>query len=227
MITVICGEDNIASRNYFHLLKQNFQKKDVLVKELLAAEVFDIDKWISSSLGLFNDKIVFFSEDLNKKVSKRNSSQYEKITKISGDKNIELIVWESCMSRDIKIKTIALVKEFKPSKNIFKLLDSLAPGNKKNFLIILGELLNKDNEFFIFQMIVKHIKTLILIKEGVNQPKLQSWQLAKLKQQAGQWKIENLILFYQSLYKIEVGLKTSTSPFSVGKSLGILACYFL
>jgi len=227
MITVICGEDNIASRNYFHSLKQSFQKKDILVKELLAAEVFDIDKWMSSSLGLFNDKIVFFSEDLNKKVSKRNPSQYEKITKIAEDKNIELIVWESCMSRDIKIKTIALVKEFKPSKNIFKLLDCLIPGNKKSFLIILGELLNKDNEFFIFQMIVKHIKTLILTKEGVSQPKLQSWQLAKLKQQTGLWKMENLILFYQSLYKIEVGLKTSTSPFSVGKSLSLLACYFL
>ncbi len=198
----------------------------MLVKELATLEVFDTAKWLASPLDLFHSKTIYFSEELNRKISKKNTDMFEKINKINIDRNIELFIWESCSLRELRLKPTQ-VKEFKPSKNIFKLLDSMMPANKLVFINLLSDLLNKDNEFFIYLMIIKHIKTLILVKAGINPSQLQSWQLLKLQKQASLWKMENLILFYNSLYKIDVGLKTSSAPFSLHKSLNILACYFL
>lgn len=226
MITFICGEDTISSRKYFIELKNTFKSRNVFIKDISPAEVFDINKWLGSSVGLFNDKTVFFTEELNKKINKKNQVLYDRLTLIAETKNIEIFVWENCSGRDIKLKTIS-IKEFKPSKNIFKLLDLVVPGNRKIFIGMLTEIISKDNDFFVFQMLIKHIRSLILVKEGLTAPKLASWQIAKLKALARSWKIENLVLFYQSLYKIEKGVKTSTTPFLLAKSLNILACYFL
>ena len=57
--------------------------------------------------------------------------------------------------------------------------------------------------------------------------KIQKWQLWKLESQAKLWKKKNLEEFYHGLHKIDIALKTSKNPYSVKKSLDILACYFL
>jgi hypothetical protein len=54
-----------------------------------------------------------------------------------------------------------------------------------------------------------------------------SWQIGKLANQAKYWKEENLINFYQGLHRIDINSKTGGTPFTVKKSLEILACYYL
>ena len=125
------------------------------------------------------------------------------------------------------LKINNLVKEFKPDQTIFKLLDSVYPGNKVLFISYLDKLSQNLDENFVFIMLIRYIRNLIIIKEGAVPPKMQSWQTYKLKSQALHWKQENLVNFYQALFKIEIGLKTSSNPFSVKESLEILACHFL
>ena len=84
-----------------------------------------------------------------------------------------------------------------------------------------------DNEHFVFSMLVKLARNLILVKSGEIPPRMQTWQAGKLRRQAMLWKEDNLILFYEALYKIEAGTKTGTTPFSLKESLAILACHFL
>ncbi|MEK7177644.1 MAG: hypothetical protein AAB705_02350, partial [Patescibacteria group bacterium] len=72
-----------------------------------------------------------------------------------------------------------------------------------------------------------HMRNILLVKMGDNIPKLMSWQIGKLSNQAKYWDEKNLINFYQGLHRIDVNSKTNGTPFTVKKSLDILACYYL
>ena len=76
-------------------------------------------------------------------------------------------------------------------------------------------------------MLARHLRNILITKMGEKIPKLMSWQIGKLANQAKYWDEKNLINFYQGLHRIDVNSKTNGTPFSVKKSLDILACYYL
>ena len=227
MLTIICGEDTIASRNYFVSLKKDFLTKGFDIREIKFEEIKEIPRWLAESPTLFFQKKVFFSENLNKKIKKDNKSMLAELQMVNQMSNADLIDWEGVSVRELKFSKLGKIKEFKPDQSIFQLLDELFPGNRSDFIKLLGRLTQDLDENFVFIMLTRYVRNLILVKEGVNPAKLQSWQVYKLKSQTKQWKIENLVNFYEALFRIEVGLKTSTNPFSIKKSLDILACHFL
>jgi len=227
MLTIICGEDTISSRNYFISLKKNYSGKGFEIRDIKFNEIVEITRWLADSPSLFSQKKIFFTERLNKYIRKENQKLTDGLQKIEKMKDVELVDWEEISRWELKQKKIGLVKEFKPSQTIFKLLDSLYPGNRISFVSMLDKLAKDLDENFIFLMLVKYVRNLILVKDGANPPSMQSWQVYKLKSQAKYWKIENLVNFYEALFKIEVGIKTSSNPFSIKESIDILACHFL
>ena len=227
MLTIICGEDTIASRNYFVSLKHNFSSQGIEVRNLKFEEITDLLNWSADSPSLFFEKRVFFSEHIIGKIKKDNKIIVSLLQKINSKREVHLFNWESISSWELKFKKIGQIKEFKPNQTIFKLLDSLYPGKRADFISILDVLASDLDENFIFQMLVRYTRNLILTKEGVNLSSLQTWQMRKYQSQANRWKTENLINFYEALFKIEVGIKTSNNPFPSIKSLEILACHFL
>ena len=227
MLTIICGEDTIASRNYFVSLKKDFLTKGFDIRDIKFEEIKEIPRWLAESPTLFFQKKVFFSENLNKKIKKDNKSMLAELQMVNQMSNADLIDWEGVSVRELKFSKLGKIKEFKPDQSIFKLLDALYPGNRSDFIKLLGRLTQDLDENFVFIMLTRYVRNLILVKEGVNPAKLQSWQVYKLKSQTKQWKIENLVNFYEALFKIEIGLKTGSNPFSIKKSLDILACHFL
>src|SRR3989338_4236735 len=227
MLTIICGEDISASRAYYSSIKKHYLSKGYEIRTVGYQDIENIDRWMSESPSLFSQKKVFFSERLNKKINHVNKKILADLQKIQQRTDVELIDWEELSQWELKLKKIGQVKEFKPDQTIFKLLDSVYPGNKVLFISYLDKLSQNLDENFVFIMLIRYIRNLIIIKEGAVPPKMQSWQTYKLKSQALHWKQENLVNFYQALFKIEIGLKTSSNPFSVKESLEILACHFL
>src|SRR3989344_8429546 len=227
MLTIICGEDTIASRNYFVSLKKDFLTKGFDIRDIKFEEIKEIPRWLAESPTLFFQKKVFFSENLNKKIKKDNKSMLAELQMVNQMSNADLIDWEGVSVRELKFSKLGKIKEFKPDQSIFKLLDALYPGNRSDFIKLLGRLTQDLDENFVFIMLTRYVRNLILVKDGANPAKMQSWQIYKLKSQAKHWKIENLVNFYEALFKIEIGLKTSSNPFSVKESLEILACHFL
>ncbi len=227
MLTIICGEDVISSRNYFVSLKKQYTAKGYEVKNIRADDIADIARWLADSPSLFFQKRVFFTENLNKKINRTDKNRLLVLESISKMADAELIDWENLALRELRFAKLGKTKEFKPNQSIFKLLDSLYPTNKQNFISLLERLTNDLDETFIFIMLTRYVRNLILIKEGIDPAKMQPWQIYKFKSQAKFWKIENLINFYQALFKIDLGLKTSSNPFSIKESLAILACHFL
>jgi DNA polymerase III delta subunit len=229
MLTIICGEDSIASRNYFVDQEKLFREKNFEIVSLDDKQVLELDDDQASSSSLFDQKRIYFTSGLNKKVLKKLNQKTEKIfKKIVASKVIQLFNWEEdTTSRELKSIKGVIIKEFKPNQTIFKLLDSCYPGNLKNFMSSLKILSESTEDIFIFIMLARHIRNILITKLGERLPKLMSWQIYKLSNQAKFWQLENLINFYQGLHRIDVNAKTGGTPYSVKESLEILACFYL
>jgi DNA polymerase III delta subunit len=231
MLTVICGEDSVASRTYLQHLKQNYTQKGYNVTSITTSELEDVYKNSSGVMGLFGQQNVYVIEKLSAALSrKKKSADQEMIKSLIENKEILLIDWEDRKSAYelTSLKKIATdFKEFKPEKTIFQLLDSFLPKNMKSFLHAV-EIVNKTQEdSFIFAMLSKHVRQLILAKENALDSKMSPWQKMNITKQANVWDTQKLIGFYDGLSRVDIAMKTSNTPFSLKKSLDILACYYL
>lgn len=227
MLIIVCGEDTSASRAYFNSLIQNYVLKEYRVIEVISDSLEQIPAWLSDSYSLFETHHIFSTELINKKINKQGKKLMETIETIAKDKQNTLIVWEQCSKRELKYGAASLIKEFKPKDTIFKLLDSIYPGNRKSFISTLETVSQNTDATFIFSMISKHIRSLILAKQEIFKEKLQQWQIYKIKHNADRWDLEKLSRYYEGLGRIDLNIKTSGSPFDIKRSLDILACYFL
>jgi len=229
MLTIICGEDSTTSFNYYSSLKKNYLDKSYEILDVSSSDLENITSWLGQSQSLFSQKKIFFTQNINKRLSRKLNLKINKVVeKLIKDKSVEVVDWEEEIpSRELKFPKATVVKEFKPAQNIFKLQDSLYPGNLKNFIYALNQLAETVDENIIFYMLVKHIRNLLTVKSGQSISRLQPWQLAKLSKQAKNREEKKLLGFYQGLHRIDISTKTSSNPFSLKKSLDILACYFL
>lgn len=229
MLITVCGEDSTASRNYIHTLKQDYRKKDYDIVNTPSREILDVMKTGSHSLSLFEQKRVFFTEGINTYIPRiRDKSTLKEIEQLSVNKEIEIINWEEGKSsRDLKTKLLGIIKEFKPDKTIFSLLDACYPSNLQAFVSTLNQVAGTQDEGFVYAMLCKHIRTLILAGSDALPASIPSWQRYKLVGQAKKWNLDKLVSFYEGLAKIDVSLKTSSNIYGIKKSLELLACYYL
>lgn len=237
MLTIICGEDIVSSRNYLAQIKNEFSKKGEEVTNLSPQEVPDILKWKGDNLNLFSSRLIFITEHLESSIIRKRGKKSAKkstvktleeiVLEIGSRKDIELIDWEEKAGREVKLKDAAKVKEFKPSKSIFKLLEACVPGNLSIFIQTLSIINESQDETFIFIMLYRHIRTLLLAYDEIYASTIQSWQKHNLSLQAKAWTREKLLGLYEGLYRIEYTTKSGTNPYGVKKSLEILACYYL
>jgi len=229
MITIFCGEDSVASRDYLNQsLKALKEKDNVIVQSITAAEAIDLSLQDSQPISLFETP-VYLLESASKKVARKGSGDlYKALLKLSKSTEIVLYIWEAGMiKRDIKTADLGVVREFKPSSSIFTLLDQCYPTNLKRFVADFYGLVTPTTELFIHIMLTRHIRSLLAIRLGEVPPRMQSWQIGKLKAQASRWEAKSLLDFYEKLLNIEVQLKTGRSVYSVGESLTLLSCYYL
>ncbi len=227
MLTIICGEDSIASRDYFFEIKKKFRDKDYQIIEILPNKIEEILKWQHQSLYLFKPKIVFFVENLIQSYLKKYSKKLKLLENLHQIKD-QIFDWENEKSKyELNLPSFLLIKEFRPKATIFSMLDACYPGNLKQFINLLHQLKDLSNENLIFYMLIKHLRNLILIKENQNLNIKNQWQLKKLQNQAKLWSKDRLLNFYDSLYKIDYLIKTSSTPFSLIDLLDIMACYYL
>lgn len=229
MLIVVCGEDNVASREYFNSLIRKYRVKDYIPKTIVYDELKLLIKEISQSLDLFGLKQLYYIENLSKKLGKKKyDDSTSLLKKIDQNKRIVLIDWEDHLSkREIKTGKIGIIKEFKPQTNVFKLLDACYPHNLASFRHTLELIANPKTEMFIYTMLTRHIKSLLLAKEGETFANLATWQRQRIFVQSKRWNKEKLISFYQKLLGIDISLKTGKNIFGLKNSIELLSCYYI
>lgn len=226
MIYIFLGDDTAGSRLEFIQFKQSLTLKDYSVTEINSSNLDELEKGLYQANTLFESKNVFVCENLFAKVLTRKKF----LPFDNTDKNTIILDWEEdCDDKAIKFSfKNAIVKQSKLSENIFKLMDCIAPGNIQQLIEYLSKLSDNTNENILLFMIHKRIKELIFIKNNIESvKKLQSWQLARLNNQAAAWDNDKLISLYEALYRLEVNIKTSRSVLPIKKALDMLFCYYI
>ncbi len=225
MLKVICGENEVASRERFAALKKELKEKGYLIIELDPANFFEKIESFKETPGLFSPKVAFFAENTVKKFSRR--TQFKKVLlEFAEDKDKTLIIWEALTARELTVVDKKYIEEFKFPENVFQLLDAFYPGNFKKFHNLLFKVEGRMPEYLLFYLLVKRVHQLAVLNFS-GDLKLPSWQLKKLKFQASKWEKNKLLKAIEGLYKIDVRLKTSSTPFSFVDSLDILASLVL
>ena len=227
MIIVVCGEDIAASRDYYNKLRIESQEKGYGISFISSSDLSDIPKWLALSPTLFSQKSVYFTEHLNKKIGRGTGTLKRDLESIAADKTTVLHVWEEISARELKFGKVITIKEFKPSVSIFKLLDCCTPTRRVAFLDTLKTLTFDQDMSFIFLMVVRHIRKLILARENVFEGTVQPWQKGKLTSQALLWPTERLFALYDTLFRIDISMKSSATPYTLRQSLDIMAVHFL
>jgi hypothetical protein len=228
MLTIICGENTIEAYNFFLEKKKEFINKKYEVLEIDSSAIEELIHWQSENLSLFATKKVFFTRNLNKKINKTNKKTLILIDRVVNDKKINIFDFEEGMEkRNLKVQKNVLIKEFKLPISIFNFLDNLYPGNLATVIKNLNLLSKTTASELIFFMLTKRIRQLLMIKLNHKLDGLQLWQLRKLNYQAKIWSKQTLIKFYQSLFQLEIKVKTSSNPFDLKKSLELLFTYLL
>ncbi|CAN5185902.1 hypothetical protein BH09PAT2_BH09PAT2_07210 [soil metagenome] len=231
MLTIICGEDISASRNELQALKKSYQKKGYSVKNVTASELPEIQKSNEGVVDLFGQESIYAVENLSSLYKGRGKTDYKTtIDELSKNQKLHVIDWENGKSA-YELTTIKKLAhsfhEAKPSQSIFQLLDSTVPGDVNRFISILHLVNETQDSMFIYTLLWRHVRKLILAADGIFDKKTSPWQKTKLQSQVRTWKKEKLVSFYEGLVKIDFGMKTSSSTFDVRESIEILACYYL
>lgn len=227
MLTIICGEDTMASRQHFQKLKDQYKTEGYELCLIQKADPETLRIQTSETNSLFSEKRTFFSEHLVKFLKRSKSKEVLAQIQTIMKSDIIWLDWEQYSAREITNPKGATIKEFKPSSSIFKLLDECYPGNLKQFMNDTAAVLESQEDGFIYAMLCKHIRGLILAKANSLPANTSPWQRGKLSTLARLWPEEKLIAFYEGLSRIDVSVKTSSSPYGIKKSLDILSCYLL
>ena len=101
------------------------------------------------------------------------------------------------------------VEEFKLKSYIWNFLDSFYPGNVKNVLLLLNEVVKKDPVEFLFTLLVRHLRDLYWLKIDPKALNYPSWRLSKLKRQASRFSEKVLKSIIADLADADIKSKTS------------------
>ena len=116
------------------------------------------------------------------------------------------------------------IQEFKLTRSLFKLLDSLRPGNGRQMSQLMNETLKTDPAEVAILMLGRRIAQLLVAKSGTADvfTGLADWQVRQLIGQAANWSENQLLDFHRRLVEIDEAVKTGSSPADLASHLDIL-----
>lgn len=231
MLTIIAGEDSIVSRNKLQSHKEKYKNENYSIQDVSASNVPDLLKNAEGVTDLFGQESIYVVETLSSKYKGREKTPFkEAVQDIARSTSIHLIDWESGKSAyevsGLKRISTAFF-EAKPEKSIFELLDACVPGNLSPFLNSVDQVSKTQDIGFIYALLCRHVRKLILASENALDSKTAPWQRGKLKSQASVWDQLNLVKFYEGLARIDISMKTSSTPYDLRGSIELLVCYYL
>ncbi|MBI4089677.1 MAG: hypothetical protein HY424_03125 [Candidatus Levybacteria bacterium] len=228
MISIIHGDDNASSRNYF--LEMRKKQKNNISFNGEKVTITDLVQNTQGS-GFFGDINVIFIEDLLTKNKKNDGRTKELIGfMVKTSKKFSFVLWESkeILKRDLSLFKDAIIKRFKLPRNIFLFLDSLKPHNSKNLIKMFHNTLDSGiKEELILFMTQRQVRILMALSDRGEKSideltRFAPWQMEKLERQARLFDIQTLKSIYKKLFEIETGYKTGVLNLSLVQAIDFL-----
>ncbi len=226
MITIIHGDDIVASRKYF------LEQKD----ETISSHIFDGETVTLTELtqaikggGLFGSEKKLFIQDF---FSKRKPSQeFDEIISFlkKNEDDVEAFFWEGkeLTKKYTSLFPKALLKLHAFQKTMFSFLDSIKPRNGQNLVFSFHKALETAEKELVFFMLIRQFRLLLALSgsssETIDEVKrLAPWQKSKLQKQALFFTIEELKNIYKNLYEIDLGIKTGSLSLPLVQAIDFL-----
>jgi DNA polymerase III delta subunit len=199
-ITVLFGEDTTASYKRFTTIIDVVKKRDWeichienqtgFVESFTATSLFESDKLyaLADTSFLKPKDLVWLGENADKM------------------DNNWLILVDGALPKKLKdvLPKSTKYEEFQLPKLLFVFLESLYPGNAKNAMKLLHNVLETDAVELVFSLIGTHMRDLYY-----QSPSMPPWKKGKLQRQAQKFSKEKLKKIIAELAKIDSAVKLS------------------
>lgn len=201
MITILHGENTLASRNELEKIKGKFDGEIVVLDGKNLTQTDFIQATQSQSLL-----------SLNRLVVVENATEFE-LTK----NDCDLVFWydkelgKTVLDKFKKFETKVL--DFKPETAIFRFCDSIFPGNGKKSVELFRICLHDAEAEYIFIMMVRQFRLML------NPLSLTPWQQSKIVAQAKAFGQKKLKEIYKDLLQIDFKNKRGQLPQDLAFSL--------
>lgn len=221
MITLLHGEDIVLSRNYLLETKAKFSGEIIFLDGKTVE--FDKLKQAVESTPLFTETRLIIIENLFGRTVK---TQLKNILTYLNQfqKNSQILLWENKEVKKSSLGTISAnwqVQLYNFPKLLFKFLEEIYPDNFSKNLSLLKELRKIYTAEFLFLMISRQIKYLILASDNALSG-MPSWMRYKYVKQAKYFSKERLLKLYKRLLIMDINQKTGSASYEIAKELDLL-----
>lgn len=220
MKIILHGEDIVNSRNALYSLRKKYPG-EIINLSGKTASLTEVKQILESS-SLFTSKRLLIIENLYSRPSKKETLQL--IDYLSNTKtNTDIILWENKEISPVNLKKISSkweIKLYSLPKLLFTFLENITPFNHQNMLKLFQEVRKTNSDEFIYLMIVRQIRLLLLAKEK-SLSGIKPWLISKLTKQANKFTLTKLLEIYKKLLVIDIETKTGNPPFELNQRLDL------
>lgn len=219
MITLLHGDDIGSSRNELNRLRTGAKNKDVRSLDGRGLTDTALAQALESG-SMFGGETLVIIENLFGKLGKKQKL-IARLAEIIKKSPADVIVWEDKEVGVTVTKSLgnAKIQLFKTPIALFQFLDGVKPGNTKSVLTLFQKTLDTHAPELIYTMVVRRIRQLIQVADGMTPEGLASWQVSRLTSQARSFTMNRLIDRYRRLLDMEYSIKSGVSPFSLTQLL--------
>ena len=226
MITILHGENHLASRNQLEALKKEQKNEEILSWDGKKITLNDLIQALEAPSLLASSRLVVIERFFSLKKSEEKQKMITYL--VENQKKVNLLLWED---EEVDKTTLAQfsgakILLFKKESVVFKFLESLKPGCTEEMLVLLKKVQDREIPEIIFSLLVRQLRLLLLIssepkEEAEDLKRLATWQKEKLARQAKDFTQKKLISSYHELLEIDYQQKTGQNAFDLKKTLEI------
>lgn len=222
MLYLIHGDQTEAARAKLVELKNHAKNKEVREINGKRLDGTMLAQAMESS-SLFGSDVFVVIEGFISNAKKREKSFAATLSQIvEAGKNADIVLYEE---KEVEKSTLTKLGAqctaflYKTPVVIFQFLDSLRPGNAATSLSYFAQVVENDVPEIVFTLLVRRVRQLIQLKDGIIPEGLQEWQAGRLTSQARHFTIEQLVRMHKRLLAIDIAVKSSASPFTLTQQL--------
>lgn len=217
---IIHGDDNRRSYEQLTELMESYKERGFTILSHQASELDTTgleQKLIPADL--FGQQNLLVINGLFSGPKTKNKDSLKNSLKFHQDKQIIIYESKEVTANSLKPFTQAKKEVYKIPPAIFDFLESVVPGSS-NSLDLFTLLLNEGTgPEFVFAMLVRQIRLLILAKSDPIEVKIHPFAKRKLFIQVQKFGINQLLDLHHRLYRIDRQLKLGLSPLSLEQQL--------
>lgn len=227
MITILHGDNQVASRERFNQLREEAKssEKEVITIDGKGIVLTDLIQNLESH-SLFTIPKTVFIENLIASLRMGTKSRETVIEYlIAGRFDADAVLWESkSVGKSLlklKKQKHVQIEDFKLPVVIFKFTESLTPATISDALYYYHEAVKTSPAEVVFAMIVRQFRIMLALATGAQieeTTKMSSWVKGNAFRQSAQFDKEKLTKLYKQLLILDYQAKSGRTPFDLTKS---------